>query len=98
MESEADAGRLDFLSFLQGGFPFQHTHGNPVGAPKVTLHLKLEIFVRVEAEVVVEAFLVISVAAFDLAVVPRSLRPNRLMADVELTTEKIKQMDTICFG
>ena len=51
--------------------------------------MKLKIFVRVETEIVVESLLVVPVAAFDLAVVPGRLRPNRLMADIELTAEKV---------
>ena len=66
--------------------------------PKVTLHLELKIFVRVEADVVVESLLVISVAALDLSVVPGRFRPDCFMADIELETEKVKRMDTSCFG
>ncbi len=47
---------------------------------------------------VVETLLVVSVAAFDLAVVPGRLRPDRLMVDMEPVTEKVKRMDAVCFG
>ena len=42
--------------------------------------------------------LVISVAAFDLAIVLGRLWPDRLMVDVEPAAEKVKRMNAISFG
>ena len=50
--------------------------------------MKLKIFVRIEPQMVVESLLVVSVAAFELAVVPRRPRPDRLVADVKALTEE----------
>ena len=51
--------------------PVQHTHGDPIGTGQVVFHLFDQVVVGVKTQVVVEAFLVVSVAAFYLAVVPR---------------------------
>ena len=47
---------------------------------------------------VIEPLLVVSVAAFYLAVMPGCLWPDRLMDNVKSTTKNIQRMDTICFS
>ena len=47
---------------------------------------------------VVESLLVVSVAAFDLAVVPGRLWSDCLMVDMEPATEKVKRVNAVRFG
>ena len=42
---------------LRRRLPTKHRHGNVVGAAQIALHLRLQVGKRIEAQVVVEAFL-----------------------------------------
>ena len=55
----------------------------------------LKISEGIEFQVVVETFLVVSVASLNLSVVPRSSRANELMLDVVSIAEHIKRMNTL---
>ena len=45
---------------------------------------------------VVETFLVVSAAAFDLAVMPRGSRADRFVCNAEIVEKCIKTMHTLC--
>ena len=45
---------------------------------------------------VIETFLVISVAALDLSVVPGGTRTKDMVVNMELGAEDVKGMDTVC--
>ena len=47
---------------------------------------------------VIEAFLIVSVASFDLAVMPRCSWANQLMLDLVTVTEHIKRMNSLGLG
>ena len=79
----ANAGGQDFLPFLKRGSPTKNAHRYSVGSIKVVFHLQLEIIEGIEAQVVVEAFLIVTMTAFYLAVMPRRSGPDRLMPDIQ---------------
>ena len=49
----------------------------------------------VEAQIVVETLLVVSMTSFDLAIVPRRSWTDKLMLDLVTVTEHIKWMNTL---
>ena len=49
----------------------------------------------VETQVVVEAFLVVSVAPLDLSVVPRSSRANKFVLNPSAVAEHVKRMSAV---
>ena len=53
--------------------------------------LLCEIVQRIECVAGIEAFLVLTVAALHLTVVPRSIRANQLMPDAQLSSRPLKQ-------
>ncbi len=46
-----------------GRFPAENGHGNVVASAQVSLHLKLQIVQRIEAQGIVESFLIAAMAA-----------------------------------
>ena len=88
-------GSLQNQLHLVGRLPAEHSHRDTVGATQITLHLSLKIIERIEFQVVVEAFLVVSVASLNLSVVPRSPRTNELMLDMVSVAEHIKRMNPL---
>ena len=59
--------------------------------------MQLEILKGIEFEVIVKAFLVISVASFYFSVMPRCFRTNCLVLNVQFFAEQIKWMYPIRF-
>ena len=97
LQSRARSGRrsLQIQLHLVGRLPPEHGHRNIVGAAQIALHLSLKIRERIEFQVVVETFLVISVAPLNLSIVPRSPRTNELMLDMVSVAEHIERMNTL---
>ena len=60
--------------------------------------LLCEIVQRIERVAGIEAFLVLTVAALHLTVVPRSIRANQLMPDAQLSSRPLKQSRPLCAG
>ena len=67
---------------LKGREPAKRPHGEIVTAILVGSELPTKIGERIEGVGVVEAFLVFTVAAFHLAVMPWCVRPDKLVANV----------------
>ena len=59
--------------------------------------LLCEIVQRIECVAGIEAFLVLTVAALHLTVVPRGIRANQLMLDAQLSSRPLKQRRQIAF-
>ena len=59
--------------------------------------LNLKVVQRIEAQEIVKAFLIVAVAAFNLAIVPGSPGTDQLVCNVQLCTEEIKGMSSIGF-
>ena len=72
--------------------PAQHTHRDSIGTGQVVFHLFDQVIVGVKTQVVIEAFLIVSVAAFHLAVVPRRPWTDQVMPDPQLLTQQIEDM------
>ena len=53
---------------------------------------------RIEAQMVIEAFLIVSVTSFDFAIMPRSPGTNKLMLDLVVSAEQVKGMYSLGFG
>ena len=98
LQSRARSGRgsLQIQLHLVGRLPAEHSHRDTVGAAQIALHLSLKISEGIEFQVVVEAFLVVSVASLNLSVVPRSPWTNELMLDMVLVAEHIERMNPLC--
>ena len=92
------AGVFQFLLLLVRGFPAENSHGNSIGTAQITLHLLLKISKGVEAQIIVKAFLIVSMASLYLAVMPRSSWANELMLDLVVITKHVKRMCTLGFG
>ena len=88
------AGVFEFCLLLIWGFPAENGHSNTVRTAQIALHLLLKISERIEAQIVVEAFLIVSVASLNFAIVPRSSRTNKLMLNFVMVTEHVKRMNT----
>ena len=58
-------------------------HGEVVGAAVVDRKLLCEIVQRIECVAGIEAFLILAVAALDLAVVARRVRTDQFMPDIQ---------------
>ena len=78
---------LKLSVLLSGRLPTEYCHGNVVGAAQITLHLFLQIGKRIEAQIVIETLLIVSVAPFNLAVVPRCSRSEDMVMNAEVKTE-----------
>lgn len=87
-----------FTVLLIGGFPRQNSHRYIVCPLKIALQLLLQIVKRIETQVVVKAFLIVSVAAFNLAVMPRRSRSENMMPYMVIVAEQIKRVNAFCFG
>ena len=84
------SNRLD--GELVGRAPEEGPHGEVVGAAVVDRKLLCEIVQRIECVAGIEAFLVLTVAALHLAVVPRGIRANQLMPGAQLSSRPLKQL------
>lgn len=91
-------GSFQLLPFLDWRLPAKDRHENSVGSPQVSLHLEQQIFVRVEPQEIVKAFLIVPVAALYFSVMPRRLGTNRLVRNMQLPAQHIQRMHTTCFG
>ena len=74
--------------------PPENCHRNVVRAVKVSPHLLLKVIHRIESQIIVEPLLIISVAALDLAVVPRRFRDDQFVPYPIPFAENIKRMDS----
>ena len=89
------AGMFEFRLLLIWGFPAENGHRNTVRTAQIALHLLLKISERIEAQIVVETFLIVSVASLDFSIMPRRSRTDKLMLDLVTITEHIKRMNTL---
>ena len=89
------AGVFEFRLLLVRRFPAENRHRNIVRTAQITLHLLLEICKRVKAKIIVEAFLIISVASLNFSIMPRCSWTNKLMLDLVTVTEHIQRMNTL---
>ena len=78
-------------------FPAKNSHGNAIGTAQITLHLLLKIGEGVETQIIVKAFLIVSVASLDLSVMPRGSRTNELVLNLVACTEYVKRMYALGF-
>lgn len=83
---------------LRRRLPTEHRHGNVVGAAQIALHLRLQVGKGIEAQVVVEAFLIVPMASFNLAVVPRCPRSEHMVINMAALAKHIEGMHTLCLG
>ena len=83
---------------LRWGEPVEGPHREVVGAAVVDRKLLCEIVQRIECVAGIEAFLVLTVAALHLTVVPRGIRANQLMPDAQLSSRPLKQRAAFFFG
>ena len=79
-----------------GRFPAENGHGNVVASAQVSLHLKLQIVQRIEAQGIVESFLIAAMAALDLAVVPRRSGTDGLVGNAVFHTKQLQWMHALC--
>ena len=70
-------------SELGGRHPAERPHGQVVGAAVVDGKLLCKVVERKERAARVEAFLILAVAALDLAVVARRVRTDQFMPDIQ---------------
>ena len=86
------ASAFKLFLLLVWRFPTENSHGNAVRTAQIPSHLLLQIEKGIEAQMVVEPFLIVSVASLDLSVMPRRSRTNQLVLDLVAITEYIKRM------
>ena len=91
------AGVFQFRLLLIGGLPPKNRHRDSVRTAQITLHLLLKIRKRIETQIVVKPFLVVSVTSLDLSIMPRGSRTDQFVLDLVVITEHVKRMDTIGF-
>ena len=70
-------------SDLGGNHPAERPHGQVVGAAVVDGKLLCKVIQGIERAARVEAFLILTVAALDLAVVARRVRTDQFMPDIQ---------------
>ena len=70
-------------SDLGGRHPAERPHGQVVGAAVVDGKLLCKVIQGIERAARVEAFLILAVAALDLAVVARRVRTDQFMPDIQ---------------
>ena len=70
-------------SELSGRHPAEGPHGGVVGSAVVDGKLLCEVIQGIEGVARVEAFLILTMAALHLAVVPRRVRTDQLMPDAQ---------------
>ena len=75
-----------------GEFPVENGHGNSVASAQISLHLKLQIVHRIEAQVIVESFLLIAMTALDLSVVPWRSRADGFVGNAVFCMKQIQRM------
>ena len=85
-------------ALLNGRFPPQNSHRNTVRTIKVRLHLLQQIIVGIELQMVIEPFLVISVASLHFTVVPRGSGAYCFVRNAKIIEERIEVMHTFGFG
>jgi hypothetical protein len=90
-------GAFQFGLLLVRRFPTENSHRNVVCTPQIPFHLLSQIAERVKPPIIVKAFLIVSMASLDLAIMPRCSRTNELVFYMVLITEKIKRMNAFCF-
>ena len=78
--------------------PAERSHRKVVGAAVVDGKHFSKVVQREKAVAGIEAFLILAVAAFDLAVVAWSIGAYELVADTELSSRILKQSRNIPFG
>ena len=78
---------------MAGRFPAEYCHRYVIGSVQISFHLLLQIVERIEAEVVVKPFLIVTVTAFHFAVVPRCSRPKDVMPYMIMTAKHVKWMN-----
>ena len=93
---DSGAGVFKFCLLLIRRFPAENRHRDGVRTTQIPLHLLLKIGKGIEAQMVIEAFLIVSVTSFDFAIMPRSPGTNKLMLDLVTVTEHVKWMNTFC--
>ena len=96
--ARSDTCIFKFNLLLVGRFPTENSHRNTIRATQITLHLLLKISKGVETQIIVKAFLIVSVASLDLAVMPRRSRTDKLMLNLVVSAEHVKRMCTLGFG
>ena len=85
-------------SELSGRHPAEGSHGRVVRAAVVDGKLLCKVLERIERAARVEAFLILTVAALDLTVVPRCVRANEFVPDVQLGSRLFKQRRQIALA
>jgi len=83
---------------LSGRKPMKGSHGEIVAAILVDSEQPTKIGERVEGMGVIETLLVFAVAAFHLAVVPRGIRPDKLVTNALVCKCRFKQRRDIAFA
>ena len=78
-------------------FPAKDGHGDAVASIQVSFHLNLQIVEGIEAQVIVESFLIAAVTALDFAVMPRCSRTDRPVRNAVFLAEQIQRMHTLRF-
>lgn len=76
---------------LSWGEPVKWSHGQVVRATTVDSKLLCKVLERIERAARVEPFLILTVAALHLAVVPRRARANEFMPDAQFSSRPLKQ-------
>ena len=95
---DSGAGVFKFCLLLIRRFPAENRHRDGVRTTQIPLHLLLKIGKGIEAQMVIEAFLIVSVASLDLAVVPRSSRTYEFVLNLVVITEHVKWMHSLGFS
>ena len=85
-------------SELSGRQPAEGSHGQVVRATVVDSKLLCKVIQGIERAARVEAFLILTVAALDLAVVPRRIGANQFMPDPQFGSRLLKQRRKITFA
>ena len=76
----------------------QRPHRAIIGSSLVRSELRTKIGERIKSVRVIEALLILSVTPLNLAVVPRSVGPNKLVPYPELLSGKLKSRRNIFFA
>ena len=79
-------------------FPAEYCHRYVIGSVQVSFHLLLQIVERIETEMIVKPFLIVTVTAFHFPVVPRRSRPKDVMPYTIMTAKHVKWMNAFRFG
>ena len=73
--------RLELWTPLNRRYPAEYSHRNSIWATHISVHLLFQILERVEAQKVIESIPIVSVAAFNLSVVPWSSCANKFVVN-----------------